>query len=110
METDLNQPLMYSEVSSKRHRDVEEGFVLFYVNNNNKYSEMDDDANFVDSMKKKRMPAGEDIGPKLVHMIKKLDDDLNGISIEKILENLASTLEQNMDPYEGQIIHIIFEW
>jgi hypothetical protein len=60
--------------------------------------------------KKRRMPAGHDIGPKLVNMIKKLDEDLNGESVESALEILANTLEENLDPYEGQIIHILYEW
>jgi len=64
----------------------------------------------IDDMKKRRMPAGEDIGPKLVNMIKKLDEDLNGASVESALESLAITLEENLNPYEGQIIHILYEW
>lgn len=60
--------------------------------------------------KKRRMPAGQDIGPRLVKMIKKLDEDLNGASIESAIENLADILEENLDPYEGQIIHILYEW
>ncbi|KAL3112237.1 hypothetical protein niasHT_017010 [Heterodera trifolii] len=70
--------------------------------------EMDTDADGVE-MKKKRMPAGEDIGPKLVNMIKKLDEQLHGASIESAIESLANVLEDNLDPYEGQIIHILYE-
>jgi len=63
-----------------------------------------------DNSKKRRLPAGGDIGPKLVNMIKRLDQDLNGGTVETALEDLASVLESNLDPYEGQIIHILYEW
>uniref|UniRef100_A0A183BVH4 MIF4G domain-containing protein n=1 Tax=Globodera pallida TaxID=36090 RepID=A0A183BVH4_GLOPA len=60
-------------------------------------------------MKKKKMPTGEDIQPKLVTMIKKLDEELNGASVESAIESLTNVLEENLEPYEGQIIHILFE-
>ena len=63
-----------------------------------------------DDSKKRRLPAGDDIGPKLVNMIKKLDEDLNGGSIENALGDLVLVLEANLDPYEGQIIQILYEW
>lgn len=84
-----------SFVTSKRHLDAnddEEGMDLIEAD-----------------LKKRRMPGGEDIGSGLVDMIKKLDDDLNGTSLEDALRNLASTLENNFDPYEAQIIHILYE-
>jgi hypothetical protein len=43
--------------------------------------------------KKRRTIAGEDIGPRLVKMIMKLDEDLNGASVESAIENLAAILE-----------------
>ena len=60
--------------------------------------------------KVKRTEGGRDIGPKLLGMIMKLGDSLNGGSIEAALENLSAVLMENMDPYEGQIIDILIEW
>uniref|UniRef100_A0A183BVH2 Nuclear cap-binding protein subunit 1 n=1 Tax=Globodera pallida TaxID=36090 RepID=A0A183BVH2_GLOPA len=49
-------------------------------------------------MKKKKMPTGEDIQPKLVTMIKKLDEELNGASVESAIESLTNVLEENLEP------------
>uniref|UniRef100_A0A915NSG8 Nuclear cap-binding protein subunit 1 n=1 Tax=Meloidogyne floridensis TaxID=298350 RepID=A0A915NSG8_9BILA len=70
---------------------------------------LDEEMEDFDNSKKRRLPAGGDIGPKLVNMIKRLDQDLNGGTVETALEDLASVLESNLDPYEGQIIHILYE-
>nr|CAD2166361.1 unnamed protein product [Meloidogyne enterolobii] len=70
---------------------------------------LDEEMEVFDNSKKRRLPAGGDIGPKLVNMIKRLDQDLNGGTVETALEDLASVLESNLDPYEGQIIHILYE-
>lgn len=46
-----------------------------------------------DSKRRRTDAAGEDIGPKLVKMIMKLDEDLKGASVESAIEGLAATLE-----------------
>ncbi|KAL7073953.1 hypothetical protein ACQ4LE_006244 [Meloidogyne hapla] len=90
-------------VSSKR-RNEDEGnpftFKIFSF-----FSEMET----FDDSKKRRLPAGGDIGPRLVNMIKRLDKDLNGGTVECALGDLALVLESNLDPYEGQIIQILYE-
>ncbi|CAK5056475.1 unnamed protein product [Meloidogyne enterolobii] len=91
-------------VSSKR-RNLDEGKDRCFRFTIVKFLEME----VVDNSKKRRLPAGGDIGPKLVNMIKRLDQDLNGGTVETALEDLASVLESNLDPYEGQIIHILYE-
>uniref|UniRef100_A0A914HHC5 Nuclear cap-binding protein subunit 1 n=1 Tax=Globodera rostochiensis TaxID=31243 RepID=A0A914HHC5_GLORO len=84
---------MFSMLPKKRRGDAEE-------------NEMDIEGA---EMKKKKLPTGEDIQPKLVTMIKKLDEELNGASVESAIESLTNVLEENLEPYEGQIIHILFE-
>ncbi|KAH7730165.1 Nuclear cap-binding protein subunit 1 [Aphelenchoides avenae] len=56
--------------------------------------------------KRKRGPAGVDIGPGLINMIAKVDEKKDA-SLEANLEELANTLNDNLEPYEGQIIDII---
>ncbi|KAF7635415.1 hypothetical protein Mgra_00005234 [Meloidogyne graminicola] len=69
----------------------------------------DEEMDVFDESKKRRLPGGDDIGHKLVNMIKKLDEDLNGGSVENAISDLALVLEANLDPYEGQIIQILYE-
>ncbi|KAF7638788.1 hypothetical protein Mgra_00001869 [Meloidogyne graminicola] len=69
----------------------------------------DEEMDVFDESKKRRLPGGDDIGHKLVNMIKKLDEDLNGGSVENAIGDLALVLEANLDPYEGQIIQILYE-
>lgn len=59
--------------------------------------------------KRKRGPAGVDIGPGLINMIAKVDEKKDA-SLEANLEELANTLNDNLEPYEGQIIDIIADW
>ncbi|KAI1721873.1 MIF4G like domain-containing protein [Ditylenchus destructor] len=51
---------------------------------------------------------GDDIGPKLINMISRVDENIEE-SLENTMEKLADKLEQNFDPYEGQIISILSE-
>lgn len=59
--------------------------------------------------KRKRGPAGVDIGPNLVNMIAKVDEKKDS-SLEANLEDVANVLHENLEPYEGQIIDIISDW
>lgn len=53
--------------------------------------------------------SGVDIGNKLINMITKVDENING-TLEETLFQLAETLFENLETYEGQIIEVLCEW
>jgi len=59
--------------------------------------------------KRIRGPDGTDLGAKLINMISRVDENIKG-TLENTLEELANVLEQNLEPYEGQVISILSEW
>ncbi|KAI6222009.1 80 kDa nuclear cap-binding protein [Aphelenchoides besseyi] len=66
----------------------------------------EDDADMDGKVRRMGGGDGRDVGPKLVEQISKVDERTD-VSIETALEELAGTLSEQIEPYEGQIIDIL---